>query len=634
MHEPPSAASSIADEGRARGVSLPVMATILVVAAVLHLGSEVFLPLAIATLITFALSPIVAALRRRGIGQIVSVLAVVTLAFTVIGAFMLVTVSQLTSLAASLPEYQSNIIIKLEALQQAGHGTGVISRLSDMLGQINAHIAAMPGGETGAAPVAVEVVENQSPWRLMVALVLPLVSPVATVGLIIVVVIFMLLERAELRDRLLRLIGSNDLHRTTGMLEDAGSRVATYLLIQLLVNVIYALPIGLGLWLIGVPNAPLWALLTLVLRFLPYIGTVLAAGLPLLLSFAASPDWSMVLWTAALFGAVELITSNLVEPWLYGSRTGLSPLAVIVAAILWTWIWGPMGLILSTPLTVCLVVLGRHLPPFEIFDILFGDEAVLPAHARLYQRLLAGDLADSTARAEEELEQDYLADYYRDVGLPALLLAQADRARGVLDQVQEARLVATATEFVTALEPVADDELAALLLAEAAEGRTPEQRERPPIWVTGGRGPLDEVAAAMVGQAFRAEGAGVTVLSRNALRQDRGALLPADAQGCLLIGYLDPDPLRSSLLAVRRAKRAAPGLRVGVVLFQMPELQDAPAVLGESGPPAAIRAAEEIGADFVTTSLIEAMEKAVVAGPARPLPELMGKPARSRAWGR
>ena len=200
----------------------------------------------------------------------------------------------------------------------------------------------------------------------------PLVQPLATAGIIIVFVIFVLLQRRDIRDRFIRLAGAGDLTRTTQALEDAGERVARYLLMQLIVNVTYGVPIGIGLWLIGVPYPLLWGMMATVLRFIPYIGPVLAAALPIALSIAVDPGWSMLLWTAALFIVLELISNNIVEPWLYGSRTGLSPIAIIVAAIVWTWLWGPMGLLLSTPLTVCLVVLGRHVPQFSFLNVLWG----------------------------------------------------------------------------------------------------------------------------------------------------------------------------------------------------------------------------------------------------------------------
>jgi hypothetical protein len=457
--------------------------------------------------------------------------------------------------------------------------------------------------------------------------VLPIISPIVTAGLVIVVVIFMLMEREELRDRFIRLVGSNDLHRTTEILEDAGSRVASYLLIQLLVNVIYAVPIGLGLWIIGVPNPVLWALMTLILRFVPYVGSVIAAAIPLFLAFAVSPDWSMVLWTASLFATVELLTSNVIEPWVYGSRTGLSPLAVIVAAIVWTWIWGPMGLILSTPLTVCLVVLGRYLPQFEVFDILFGDEPVLASHARLYQRLLTGEVVESASRAEEVLESAYLADFYQGVGIPALLLAQTDYDRGVLSQLQEERIAGSAAQLVHALEPVVAEEREEAMKTEEEKVLSGDIQ----ILVSGGRSRLDDVASAMLGQSLRAEGAEVTAVARG----DLMAMALIGAKGpqprCLVLNFLDPNPARASLLIVRRIKRAIPGLRVGVVIWQMPEaLAEGQGLSrGKFGvQTSALRNAEEIGADFSATTMDAAMALAFADETPKPLSAPQKRPPR------
>ncbi|TIU81450.1 MAG: AI-2E family transporter, partial [Mesorhizobium sp.] len=219
-----------------------------------------------------------------------------------------------------------------------------------------------------------EAVAHEKPLEVLQNLIGPLISPLGSAGLVIIVVIFMLMEREDLRDRFIRLVGYGDLHRTTQALQDAGKRVGQYLLMQLVVNIIYAVPITIGLWVLGIPNALLWGLLALALRFVPYIGPIIGALLPLFLALAVAPGWSLLLWTAALFIVVELVTGNVIEPWLYGSHTGLSPLAIIVAAIFWTWLWGPIGLVLSTPLTVCLVVLGRHVPQFEFLHVLFGNE--------------------------------------------------------------------------------------------------------------------------------------------------------------------------------------------------------------------------------------------------------------------
>ena len=593
-------------------------------AAILHFGSEVFLPLAIATLIAFALSPLISALRRRGLPRILAVLTAVTFAFVFVGGLLAVMGTQVGLVVQSLPTYQTNILDKLQVWTAGEGSSNMLGRFVDMVTRINAEIsnslaAGAPQGQVGGQTVTVEVVQSQSIWRLLQDVLFPVISPLVTTGLIIVVVIFMLMERDDIRDRFIRLTGANDLHRTTEMLEDAGARVASYLLIQIVVNIIYAVPIGVGLWLIGVPNPMLWAFLTLIMRFVPYIGPIIAATLPLIIAFAASPDWSMVILTAALFIVVELITSNIIEPRLYGSRTGLSPLAVIIAAIVWTWIWGPMGLILSTPMTVCLVVLGRYLPQFEVFDILFGDEPVLAAHARLYQRLLARDTVEAVTRAEEALENDFLADYYQSVGLPALLLAQTDYDRGVLTQTQEEGIARSARRFVRALEPVVAEERAE---SAAADGEVDQEPLR--VIVAGGRSNLDDVAAQMLGHALSAEGASVTALRRTDLMATAVPGLETPRPKSVVLNFLDPNPARASLLIVRRIKRAMPGLRVGVVIWAMPEsLLEDPGLGRAPSQTAAIakRELETIGADFVATTMDEAIALALADEAPKPLPE-------------
>lgn len=632
-----------------RKVTASTMAVIVVVVAALYFARDVFLPLAIAMLITFALSPLVTFLRKRGLPHMVTVLAVVAAAFTAIALFLFVVVAQLGTLAQNLPTFQSNIIAKVESLREAGGERGVLSRVSDMIGAINSEIGqavpaqADPADPAEAAassvPMPVEVVERKSAVQMLEDLVLPLISPFATTGLVIVVVIFMLLEREELRDRFIRLVGSNDLHRTTQVLEDAGQRVANYLVIQLLVNVIYAVPIGVGLWLIGVPNATLWGLLTLVLRFVPYIGSVLAAAFPLFLAFAVSPDWSAVIYTVALFAVVELTTSNVIEPWLYGSRTGVSPLAIIVAAIFWTWIWGPLGLVLSTPLTVCLVVLGRHIPQFEVFDILFGDEPVLAPHARLYQRLLAGDAIETTFRAEEALETAYLVEYYRDVGIPALLIAQNDYGRGVLTADQEDRLARVGLQMVADLQEVVAEELGEEPedsgAEAAAEGPIGDQRLEGAgyrVICIGGRSKLDDVSAAMLAQAMEAEGAETVSLPHTDLAPTRFRALDTQGKDCLVLSFLDPSPSRASLLHIRRIKRAVPHLRVGVVIWQMPAgVEDGTDAARRMAPvpEAKLQEALDIGADFAVTGIEAAYGAAFVDEAPKPVPVVAKRQARA-----
>ncbi|RYE61998.1 MAG: AI-2E family transporter, partial [Rhizobiaceae bacterium] len=338
------------------GLSAPTLSgrTILIligVAVILYVGQEVFVPLALALLLTFTLAPIVSFLRKRYVPRIAAVLLAVATAFFVIAAFGFIVAGQVANLADNIPTYQRNIVAKVHSLSQAGSGNGVFEHLSKVVERIGSELQDnaeeskedAPPQIKRRDPMPVEIVTRANPIETLGNFILPLISPFATAGLVIVLVIFMLLEREELRDRFIRLVGLGDLHRTTAALQDAGKRVGKYLLMQLVVNALYALPISIGLWLLGIPNAILWGLLTLVLRFVPYIGPVIGMILPLFLALAIAPGWSLVAWVAALFIVTELVSNNVVEPWLYGSHTGLSPLAIIVSAIFWSWLWGPVG---------------------------------------------------------------------------------------------------------------------------------------------------------------------------------------------------------------------------------------------------------------------------------------------------
>ena len=624
--------------------AITVLTAIAIVAA-LHFGQDVLLPLAIAMLITFALSPLVTFLRDRGLPMIAAVLAAVLSAFLVIAMFLLAVIGQVGQLANELPTFQENIVVKLDALKNSGSASGLISRLTELFSVISAEMTmALPQNgvaDATSGTVAVEIVEQRGALTMLQDIVLPLISPIATVGLVIIVVVFMLLERDELRDRFIRIVGANDINRSTQLIEEAGTRVGSYLLIQLLVNAIYAIPIGVGLWFIGVPNAPLWGALTLVLRFVPYIGPVLAAIFPLFLAFAVSPGWSMMLWTAALFGMVEFVSSNVIEPWLYGARTGVSPLAIIVAAIFWTWVWGPMGLVLSTPLTVCLVVVGRHIPQFQLFDVLFGDRPVLAPHSRLYQRLLVGDAVESTLRAEELLEEQFIADYHRDVGIPALLMAQSDYERGVLSTDQQNRFADTALHVLGELDAEVAEELALaqqnhLALDGAADpppdGHTPADLpgDGVRLVVLGGRTRLDDLAARMFGQAAATEGADVLVHAHTDLTPSRFASVTASGVDCVILNFLNTAPSRASLLHIPRLKRAAPKMRIGVILWQPAGDTDDLHHLRQASPEK-LDEIMQIGADFCATSMEDALLQAFKDEPPRPAAKPTKKPRNAES---
>jgi predicted PurR-regulated permease PerM len=561
------------------------------------------------------LAPIVSFLRKRYVPKIAAVLIAVGSAFLVIAAFGFIVASQVATLADNIPTYQRNIVAKVHALSQAGSGNGVLEHVSKIVERIGTEMqdSAQESQENATIrpgrrdPMPVEIITRSNPVETLGNFIIPLISPFATAGLVSVLVIFMLLEREDLRDRFIRLVGLGDLHRTTAALQDAGKRVGKYLLMQLVVNALYALPISVGLWLLGIPNAILWGLLTLVLRFVPYIGPVIGMILPLFLALAIAPGWSLVAWVASLFIVTELISNNVVEPWLYGSHTGLSPLAIIVSAIFWSWLWGPIGLMLSTPLTVCLVVVGRYVPQFGFLDVLLGNEPVLQPHEKLYQRLLAGDPNEATDNADEFLENDYLIDYYQQVGLPALLLGEVDRQRGVMTEAQIALFASTAHELVENLADTAveeeeeeddDDSFESDIDASGRAAELPNGDGKF-VMCIGGRGPMDDAAASMIAQVLAVHGTTTSQAAHRHLSgKGLGTLSLSDVDTALVV-FLNRGSKANARQAIRRLKRHKVSLRVGII---MPTLE-------EEQPPSLV--AEDLGADFVAFSVSDAVRHAL-----------------------
>lgn len=597
--------------------SLPNVAAIVTTVAALYFGREVFLPIAIALLLTFALAPLVSALKKIGIPRIAAVIASVLGAFAALGLFSFIVATQVSELAQNIPVYQTNILTKIRSLKETGVGGGILARLSKVVERVGQEIDRQDPTLPAAAPekpprepVPVEIVARERPLQVLQNIVGPLISPLGSAGLIIVVVIFMLLEREDLRDRFIRLVGYGDLHRTTEALQEAAKRVGRYLLMQLVVNIVYAVPIAIGLWALGIPNALLWGLLALALRFVPYIGPIIGMLLPLFLALAVAPGWSLVLWTAALFVVMELITGNVIEPWLYGSRTGLSPLAIIVAAIFWTWLWGPLGLILSTPLTVCLVVLGRHVPQFEFLDVLFGNEPVLEPHARLYQRLLAGDPEEATDHAEEMLEEKYLVEFYDKVAIPALLLGEHDRVRGVMGDLQRRQVAASALMLVANLDDSAQEEAGEEeephVAAEASDDGDPggeDETELPDgtdmsVLCAGGRGELDDAAAAMLAQVLEVQGATVSKAGFADMEPASIRRLELETVDTVVVGFLNRDSVKHARFLVRRLKRAKAALRVGIVFWSEAAAED---------KETAGKLARDLNADFVAHGMVDAV---------------------------
>ena len=555
---------------------LTVLATGLVV-AFLYFARDVVVPIALAILLSFLLAPAARWLRRLHIGRVGAVTLTVLIAFLSMLGFAAVVVQELSSLAAQIPEYRSNLEAKIRSLPAVVPGGGVFHRLASLvqelgreLTQSETQIAKSADDRSGIGtslveptkPLPVEIRRPDfEPLQIVQTIVGPLLQPLAMAGLVIVFVIMILLEREDLRDRVLRLAGRRDLHRTTVAMDDAAHRISRYLLRQLVVNACCGLPIGIGLALIGIPNAVLWGIFAALLRFLPYLGIVIAASFPVVLAVAVDPGWMLLVWVILLFVGIELLVANLLEPWVYAASTGLSSVALIAAATFWTWLWGPIGLLLSTPLTVCLVVLGRHVPQLEFLDVMLGNDPVLTPDETFYQRLLANDPEEAIEQAEEFLREQAVAEFFDEVAIPALVRAQADSDEGVLSA--ERRLMIR-EGIRTMLEDLSDDVPAN---AGAAAGPAITEGTSSIICVAG-RNELDEAAGSLLVHILRSQQS-VSIadaLPAQALTSHQSSLDHATVICLSLIST--QSPVRARYI-VRRLSRRAPRARVVVGLWSL-----------------------------------------------------------------
>jgi predicted PurR-regulated permease PerM len=575
-------------------VATAVLAAIII--ATLYFGSEIFIPIAMAILLSFVLAPLVGLLQRIRVPRGIAVVGVVILAFGLIFALGSLLASQLTQLAGDLPRYQSTISEKIQSFHDTTAGRGTLERASGMLKDLSKELdkpkeaesapaaasILRPKGTAPLSPVPVEV-RQPDPGALesLRALISPLLHPLATTGIIIIFVIFILLQREDLRNRLIRLAGSHDLQRTTAALDDAAARLSRLFLIQLLLNGTFGVVIGLGLWLIGTPSAVLWGILAAVLRFVPYIGAVIAAAFPLALAVAVDPSWTMLLWTLALFLVVEPLVGHVIEPMVYGHSTGLSPVAVVASATFWTALWGPIGLVLATPLTICLVVLGRHVERLEFLDVMFGDRPALSPPEIFYQRMLAGDPTEAAEKAEEFLKERSLSSYYDEVALKGLQLAQADSERGALDMERLTKIRDAVVEFASdlseqddrpppkvntttdaeatsAVESVAEDAPYENLPVLAESELPPEWQSEHPVLCVAGRSLIDEAAAIMLAQLSTAHGLKARVEGPEALSTANVFRLETTGVMIVCLVYLDANAPAHMRYAVRRLRRKLP----------------------------------------------------------------------------
>ncbi len=412
-----------------------VVLTLFVVVAGLRLAQDVFIPLALAVLLTFLLAPLVQRLERWGVNRLLAVAATVIVAFAALAGLLYVVFGQLSDLVRELPQYRDQLVHNVAKLNGA---------LRSGMGRVDALITELTTDLNRGAPAAarhrvpqVEVVEPPlGSLQALRQVFAPLAGPIATTAVVIVFVIFMLLRFSDLRDRIIRLLGARNLRVATEAIDDAARRVSRYLIMQTLINGWEGLCIAVGLTFIGLPNAVLWGALTMVLRFIPYLGILVAVSMPLLLCFAVFDRWEPVLLTVALFAGAELVSYVVLEPWLYSRRTGVSPVALLVAAVFWAWLWGAAGLFLAIPLTVCLVVMGKYIPQLAFLHVLLGDQPVLAPHERLYQRLLANNPDDADDLLEAELRRHPLIEVCDAVILRAMELIEYDHDQGALREAK------------------------------------------------------------------------------------------------------------------------------------------------------------------------------------------------------
>ncbi|MET0527892.1 MAG: AI-2E family transporter [Microvirga sp.] len=612
---------------------LLTLAVGVVVLAALYVGQDVFLPVVMAILLAFVLAPFVDVMRRWHLGRVPSVIIAVLVALGIIVSIGGLIGFQVAGLASDLPRYQTTIESKVGSLRESTIGR-LSHALRDFGHRFDRAVAEQPqenaqassnAGESPApaeaGPLPVEVHQpDPTPAQMARDVLLPVLEPLATMGIVFVVLVFILMQREDLRDRMIRLFGASDLHRTTAAMDDAARRLSRYFLTQLALNALFGLLAGIGLWAIGVPSPALWGVFAALMRFVPYIGSFVAAVPPIVLAAAVDPGWSMALMTLALFLIGEPLMGHVVEPIVYGQSTGLSPFAVVISAIFWTWLWGPIGLLIATPLTLCLVVLGRHVERLEFLDVLLGDRPALSPAENLYQRMLAGDPDEALESAEVLLKERSLTSYYDEVALKGLQLAANDATRGVLthrqlDQVRD--VIASLVQDLgghddieppvqkTKDEPVASPQSEKPAIKEPAiVGEMPHEDKIAESWKAdgavmciAGRGPLDEAASEMLAQLLRKHGLGSRLVPHEAV--SRSTIFNLDMTGVqmICISYLEisgtPAHLRYLL---RRLRKQAPKAPILVGLWPAED-----AVLKSE----AMRAT--LGADYYVSSMRDAV---------------------------
>jgi predicted PurR-regulated permease PerM len=503
--------------------SLVLIAFVLAIAG-LYFGRHLFIPLALAFVFSFLLTPLVSLLEKIHVGRVPAVLAVLALSFVAVGALTWITAKQVVQIMTELPDYKENLDEKVRSLRSPGSGS--LSRATATVQELNKELASVPGQVAAAKqdkeqrttrpvkPIPVQVAQPPSNLvKDLQELLGPLATPLQTAAIVIILTLFMLVKREDLRNRAIRLAGRSQLRQMTEALDDAGQRLSRYLLLQFAVNACYGSVFGMALYLIGVPHAMLWGVLAGVLRFVPYLGMLIGAALPIALALAVFPGWHHAGVVFLVFVVLEVSVSNFVEPLLYGAHTGISSLAILVAAVFWATIWGGIGLILSTPLTVCLVVLGRHVPQLKFLEVVLSDEPVLLPEQCFYQRLLARDEIEARGIAQKHLRENSLESLYESVILPALKLAENDDQAEGLEDATRRFIYRTVKELIEDLgDEYEENDGSSRIADQQIADQLEQDRQRSEIAAAGniaciaaGNG-ADHLVATMLAQLLRRSG--------------------------------------------------------------------------------------------------------------------------------
>jgi predicted PurR-regulated permease PerM len=562
---------------------------------VLYWGRAVLMPIALAILLTFVLTPPVTYLQRW-VGRVPAVLLVVVLVFSVLGVAGWAVVTQASRLAADLPQYRHNIRQKVVDIRGAGRG-GTVEKVQETLKDIQQEMKDPAQSGTKEQPVVVESEPVTGLWSLPAWLGAAL-GPLSSIGLVVALLIFMLLEREELRGRLIGLVGHGHLAVTTKALDEAGRRVGRQLLMQALVNAIYGAAAGVGLWLIGVPYPVLWAALGAPLRFIPYLGPVIAAGAPILVSLAVLPGWIQPLWVVGFFLALELFTNLVLETVLYAGAAGVSQTALLIAVAFWTWLWGPMGLLLATPLTVCVVVLGKHVPGLAFLSTLTAAAPALAPDVSYYQRLLARDQGEASDLLERHALSQPPETVYDALMLPALNYAERDRLEGLLSAEEEGVVLEETRELLRDVASYGQTARAGPEDGAGTDSQGPTPGEKVTVLAYPAGGLADELALRMLEQLLEHDAVTLEVAGGRTLPSEVLAAVREHARPLVCIADLPPGPPSRSRYIVKKLRAAVPGATILIGRWSPPALAD-------DDP----RALLDAGAHHVGSTLLETRDR-------------------------